>query len=512
MHTNHLDTTPFWLTGARTHHYAPLDRDLHVDAVVIGGGITGLTAAYLLKQAGRTVALIERRRIAESETGHTTAHLTAVTDHSLSHLVGSLGDDHATATWDAGFAAIAQIQEIVLSEHIECDFSWVPGYLYASASQDKDEARAQCGQEAEIATRLGFDATLVDEAPVFGAPAVRYEGQARFHPAKYLGALIERIPGEGCFVFEDTEVDEVDDRPLRIRCGPHTVQAEFLVMATHVPLSSGAGAVRATLLQTDLFAYSSYAVHGRVPKGTLPEGLYWENSAGAYDYLRVDACSGYQDVILGGEDHKTGQADDTRRCFAAIERRLREYAPGIRIMHRWSGQVIETRDGLPYIGEVSPGRFVATGFAGNGMTFGTIAGMMAADALAGRTSPWAKLFDARRTRLLTGAWNYVKENKDYPYYMIRDRFAGAEGKSLRAVQRGEGKLIDLNGKRAAVYRDARGQVTMLSPSCTHLGCHVEWNTAEQTWDCPCHGSRFTTEGRVLAGPAERPLPPHEDLR
>ncbi len=168
MHTNHLDTTPFWLTGARTHHYAPLDRDLHVDAVVIGGGITGLTAAYLLKQAGKTVALIERRRIAESETGHTTAHLTAVTDHSLSHLVASLGDDHATATWDAGFAAIAQIQEIVLSEHIECDFSWVPGYLYASASQDKDEARAECGQEAEIATRLGFDATLVDEAPVFG--------------------------------------------------------------------------------------------------------------------------------------------------------------------------------------------------------------------------------------------------------------------------------------------------------------------------------------------------------
>ena len=174
------------------------------------------------------------------------------------------------------------------------------------------------------------------------------------------------------------------------------------------------------------------------------------------------------------------------------------------IVHHWSGQVIETPDGLPYIGATADHQFAATGFSGNGMTFGTLGGMMAADWSLGRKNPWSALFDPSR-KSIAGAWDYVKENKDYPYYLIRDRFAGTEGRSLRAVRRGEGKVIEYHGQQVAAYRDPSGATTLRSAICTHMGCLVDWNEAESTWDCPCHGSRFRTDGRVISGPAESPL-------
>jgi Rieske Fe-S protein len=169
--------------------------------------------------------------------------------------------------------------------------------------------------------------------------------------------------------------------------------------------------------------------------------------------------------------------------------------------------VIETNDGLPFIGESSNGQFIATGYSGNGVTFGTLAGMMARDWLSGRKNPWRDLFDPGRMTIVGGTWNYIKENIDYPYYMVRDRFLGPDAKSLRSVRRGEGRIVEIGGERVAVYRDDNGRVTQLSPVCTHMGCEVRWNNAERTWDCPCHGSRFTAAGKVLAGPAESPLEP-----
>jgi len=215
-------------------------------------------------------------------------------------------------------------------------------------------------------------------------------------------------------------------------------------------------------------------------------------------------------VIFGGSDHKTGQAQDTRSCYAGLERTLTELVPDVDVTHRWSGQVIETPDGLPYIGETAERQFAATGFSGNGMTFGTLGAMMACDRVVGRANPWSGLFDIGRTRLTDGAWDYIVENKDYPYYLVRDRFAGADGRSRRAIKRGEGKIIELNGAMAAVYRDPSGHVTTRSAVCTHLGCLVRWNAAERTWDCPCHGSRFKPAGDVIAGPAESPLPELDD--
>ena len=506
MPNTSIDTTPIWSTHHRPATYPAVSRDLDVEVVVVGGGITSVTAAYLLARAGMSVALVERKRFGQGETSHTTAHLTAVTDKALTELVSTLGADHAQAVWDAGFAAIGQIFEVARRENIECGFTWMPGYLYSPADMDREEASVELRQQADMAAELGFDATYFEEIVGMKRPGVMFDGQAAFHPVKYLDGLVKRVAAEeGCFVFEQSEVTDIDEDAKVVSVGPHRITAEFVITGTHVPLMSLVGGVRATLLQTDLFPYSTYAVAGRIARGRWPLGLFWEHRDGPYDYIRVTPGNQSDVIIYGGEDHKTGQADDTRVPFDRLEQRLRALVPGVEITHHWSGQVLETRDGLPYIGEMTPRRFAGTGYAGNGMTFGTLAGMMAADAALGRDNPWRKLFDINRTSLLTGAWNYLKENKDYPYYLIRDRFAGPEGRSLRDIRRGQGKILEIDGHQMAVYRDEDGSVTRLSPICTHMGCKVAWNDAERSWDCPCHGSRFTPEGDVMGGPAERAL-------
>jgi glycine/D-amino acid oxidase-like deaminating enzyme/nitrite reductase/ring-hydroxylating ferredoxin subunit len=538
-----FDTTPYWQTSVTLPHFRALDRDLHVDVVIVGGGITGITAAYLLKKAGKSVALLERHRCLQADTGHTTAHLTCVTDTRLSELAKSFGADHARAIWDAGLAAIAQIDGIVRTEAIECGFAWVPGYLHAphaalrqptgDGEQEAEMLRAEANQIAE----MGFDARYLNRVPFMNAPGIEIDGQARFNPRRYLAALLDRIHGGSGYIFEQTNVDDittadvaaadvttvdiatddvttpgsdnVNDAPLSVISGYHSITCDYVIVATHNPIVGRAGAVSSSLLQTKLALYTSYAVSGRVPSGSIPDALFWDTSD-PYNYLRIerspDGNRASGDVVIyGGADHKTGQAGDTRECFERIAMDLTRLVPGVAITHRWSGQVIETNDGLPFIGEMAPKQFAATGFSGNGMTFGTLAAMMASDAALGRTNPWRELFDIGRTRIRGGLWDYLTENKDYPYYMIRDRFAGVEGRSLRALRRGEGKLLEIDGQHVAAYRTEDGAVTMRSPVCTHMGCVVQWNTAERTWDCPCHGSRFSPKGDVLGGPAESPL-------
>jgi Rieske Fe-S protein len=281
-----------------------------------------------------------------------------------------------------------------------------------------------------------------------------------------------------------------------------------VLIATHVPRQGKSGFLPATLLQSKLAPYLSYVVGGWVPRGTLPEALFWD-TGDPYDYLRVDRRHDHDFVIFGGEDHKSGQVDETSECFSRLERRLKKLLPEVSVTHRWSGQVIETNDGLPYIGETAERQFVATGFGGHGMTFGTVSAMMFTDYVMGQKNPWVELFDPGRTMIKGGLWDYIKENKDYPYYLIRDRFAGKGGQSLRAIKRGTGDVIDVQGKPAAVYRGMDGEIHVHSAVCTHMGCYVNWNDAERTWDCPCHGSRFKVSGEVVTGPAEDPLAPIE---
>jgi Rieske Fe-S protein len=224
-----------------------------------------------------------------------------------------------------------------------------------------------------------------------------------------------------------------------------------------------------------------------------------------YHYLRIDLKDGVDFAIFGGEDQKTGQEDDADSVYRRLEQTLMKTIPEATPVQRWSGQVIETNDGLPFIGETANKQFAATGFSGNGMTFGTLGAIMAVDAYLQRKNPWTRLFDVNRKKLLGGTWNYLRENKDYPYYLLRDWLAGTEENSLDEVKRDEGMIINLDGKKVAAYRDGRGKISLCSPVCTHLKCIVAWNNAEKTWDCPCHGSRFEPTGEVLSGPAEKDL-------
>jgi Rieske Fe-S protein len=286
----------------------------------------------------------------------------------------------------------------------------------------------------------------------------------------------------------------------------HWIGFDRVVMATNNPLVGLASVTSATLLQTKLSLYTSYVIGARVLSETVPEAMFWD-TGDPYDYLRVDRHGGFDYVVYGGEDHKTGQKRETQKAYARLLARLKKIIPDAQVDHRWSGQIISTPDGLPYIGENAEHQFIATGFCGNGITFGTVSAMMALDWAMGRRNPWSDLFAVDRKKIKGATWNYLRENKDYPYYMIKDRIARPEADSVRNLRRGEGMIIGSRTRKVAAFRDRNGELHKLSPVCPHLGCHVRWNPAESTWDCPCHGSRFKPSGEVIAGPAEEALSP-----
>jgi len=501
-----VGSLPYWTDSASVPSFAKIDRDIDVDVVIVGGGITGLTTAYLLLTAGKSVVVLERARCAEIDTGHTTAHLTMVTDTRFRELVRQFGRPHAQAVWDAGLAAIDQIDEIISEHDIDCAFEWVDGFLHAPHGESDTESVNSFKEDAELASDLGFDAAFVENVPIVGGPGVRFTDQARFHPRKYVAGLAKAVRAKGGEIFEHSGAEEFYEDPIRVKADGRRVRCRDVVIATHNPIVGVAGALSANLFQTKLALYTSYVIAGRVPRGTVPDALFWD-TADPYQYLRIDPHRDHDLVIFGGEDHKTGQVSDTNECFARLEKSLRTRVPAIALSYRWSGQVIETPDGLPYIGKMTDHQYAATGFGGNGMTFGTLSAIMISDAIHGRKNPWADLFDPSRAAIRHGLWDYVKENADYPYYMMRGRFAGSESRSLRSVKPGHGKIIQENGTRMAAYRRPDGVLTLRSATCTHMGCTVAWNDAERSWDCPCHGSRFTPEGEVISGPAQEPLRP-----
>jgi glycine/D-amino acid oxidase-like deaminating enzyme/nitrite reductase/ring-hydroxylating ferredoxin subunit len=504
MRSNREEPTSYWTSTATFPRHPPLDQDGHADVVIVGGGITGLTAAYLLAGAGKQVVVLERGRCALGDTGCTSAHLTMITDTRLPELVSGFGESHAQAVWDAGLAAISQIDEIVRANALDADFAWVDGYLHAAAGDDRAVEAESLQNDESLARELGFDVEFVAETPLVGGPGLLVANQARIHPRKYLAGVARAIAAAGGRIHEHSAASEFTESPRAVKANGCTVTCDDLVIATHNPLAGLASTTGTDLFQTKLALYTSYVVAGRVRKGVVPDALWWD-TADPYHYLRVDPHREFDLVIFGGEDHKTGQESDTDACYRRLQQKLAAIVPGVEFAERWSGQVIETPDGLPYIGPTAEHQYAATGFAGNGLTLGTLSGMMMADAILNRSNPWAELFDTSRKVLRRGLWEYIKENADYPYYKIRDRFAGAETRSLRRVRRGEGRIVERNGEKVAAYRDLNGAVTLRSASCTHMGCIVGWNHAERTWDCPCHGSRFKPKGQVISGPAQSPL-------
>lgn len=398
-----LEDSSYWTATTSMTPYPALADQVDVDVVVVGGGVTGVTAAHLLKQAGFRVALFERDRCGAGQTGRTTAHLATVPDVSFSKLVDRIGIDRTRRLWDAGFAALSRVRAEVRDGRIHCDFAWVRGCLHAPLEQDLTAARLTLSREAAVANALGVSATYVDQVAGIGRPGVWFEAQARLHPLRYLSVLLDRIDGGGSHIYERTTVDDIDASQLTVKANGITVAARYIVLATHVPPAYLHDGVITSAPPVDLS--TSYVVSGTAPRGALDEGLYWEHRDGAYEYLRVDRQEHQDFVVFGGLDHVGGEAAATPDRFSRLERRLAQRVPGVRIEHRWSGQIAEAADGRPYIGEIADRVFAATGFGGNGMTLGTLAGMMAADAVRGETNPWSDLFDARRSSVLDGRWS-----------------------------------------------------------------------------------------------------------
>lgn len=493
-------TNSLWTLTPEKHVFQPPEGKLAVDVAIIGAGITGVTAARLLKDAGLKVALIDSRRVGKGETSKTTAHLTEVLDVRYHDLVSSFGLDGAKAAAESQRAAIERIAAFVRDRHIDCQFQRLPGYLYTETEKDARSLE----QEAEAVRRLGLKAEATRDVPlpfpVVGA--LRFENQAQFNPRTYLLALLEGLDGAGSHVFEDAQVLDVQGAdkhgPCRVMTDRAVIEAGDVIVAANVPISTKLA------MHTKLAAYRSYVVAVALP-GPGPAGLFWD-TASPYHYIRSHQIDGTWYLVVGGEDHKVGETEDTHMPFERLEAYVTSHfgrtPQGTDL--RWSGQIIEPVDGLPYIGK-SPGEdhlYVATGFAGNGMTSGTLAAMILADEVLSATNPWRDLYDATRFKPLASAKSFVSENVDFPKHLVGDRLTRLEGRAgLTALPAGEGAVLKLDGEKVAVYRNTRGELVALSPVCTHLGCLVQWNTTEKSWDCPCHGSRFDPQGRVLNGPA-----------
>ena len=481
--------------------FPALRGSLEVDTLIVGGGITGLTTAYLLLRAGKRVAVVEQNTIGGGDTGHTTAHVTFVTDSRLGDLVKRVGEERARALWEAGSLAMAEIEGICHDLAISCDLRRVPGYLFAAADRDAGRERESLAEDARLAVEFGFNAELIPEAPVFRRPAIHFPNQLKFHPIKYLNALAAAV-AEGGHLFAGTSGSEVDADKHELRTENGVIHYNSLVAATHVPIQGERGTFSAALFQTKLAGYSSYAIEAGVDPAD--EGLFWD-TADPYLYARIDRRREGGSVILGGEDHKTGTEPDTEACYERLTAALKRWFPSAKVRHRWSGQVWETPDGLPYIGETVAGQYLATGFAGNGMTLGTFGAMLIRDLIEGRAGTRSEAFAPSR-KSLRGVIDYVRENADFPAHFVRDHLRPVDGKgSAKRPKRGTGELVKIDGRKQAVYVNPHGKRTVLSPICPHLGCVVQWNDAEQTWDCPCHGSRFAATGELLGGPAESGL-------
>ena len=487
-----------WMKDVPLPSFPPLTRDREVDVVVVGGGIAGLTAAYLLRRQGMEVLLIEARRVGSGESGHTTAHLTELLDTRYHRLESRFGLGGARAAAESSRVALQQVESLALESGDDCGLRRVPAWIYA----ETEAQRRELEREFAALRRVGADVSWADSLPLPlpTAGALRVEGQAQVHPTRYLRALVRLFVRAGGELHELTRAWDVEDGvPCKVATDRGELRARKVLVLTHAPVST-----RVTF-HAKVAPHRTYAVAGLLGE-PFPDGLY-QDMQHPYHHLRAQELQAGRALVLGGEDHRTGTAENTQACISRLEAWAHAHFPGVEIRWRWSGQVLEPVDGLPFIGRSSGTEhvYVATGFSGTGMTFGTLSALLLADAVSGRANPWSGLYEAGRMKPIAQARGVVTENVEFPVRLLRDRFERGEVSSVDEILPGEGRLVRSGGKVLAVSRDAEGRLRARSARCTHLGCHVHWNREERSWDCPCHGSRFDVEGQVLSGPATQPL-------
>jgi glycine/D-amino acid oxidase-like deaminating enzyme/nitrite reductase/ring-hydroxylating ferredoxin subunit len=489
--------TSVWMDTAPHTTYPALGASLRVDVCVVGGGIVGLMTADLLKRAGRTVAVLEADRVATGVTGYTTAKVTALHGLIYDHVRSSFGEDGARHYAEANTAGLELIADRAAG--IECDFRRRPALTYAEDDGDIDALR----KEVEAARAAGLPAELVDDVdlPWDVAGAVRLPDQAEFHPRRFLLAIADGIHGDGSHIAERTRATGVHDgEECRVETGTGAeVTAGAVVIATHYPtLDRG-------LFFARLSAERSYAIAVRA-RGRTPQGMFLSTESPSHS-VRAAPYDGGELLIVGGESHKAGTNDPVER-YAALEAWARDRFDVESVEYRWSAQDAMPLDGIPYVGKLSPiarNVHTASGFKKWGLTNGAGAAIMLSDAILGRENAWAKTFDANRFKPLAAAPKLLKETMSVGAHFFGDRFSSPDVRSLDELAPGEGGIVKLDGDKVAAYRDEDGVVHAVSSICTHLYCQVAFNAAERSWDCPCHGSRFATDGTVIQGPAVNPL-------
>ena len=494
----HGEHESIWLASSPTTDYDPLDGGLRVDTAVIGGGIAGITTAIELKNAGHDVAVLEAERIVTGVTGHTTAKLTSLHGLCYQDLVSNFDTQQARRYGDANETAIDHIEQQVEAHDIDCDFERTPAYTYVTS---RDE-RKRIEREVDVARHLGLPASL-DESPPLPydvEAAVRFDDQAHFHPRKYLLALAERIPGDGSYLFEETRARDVDrGPPHEVETERGTVRADQVVVATHFPMYDH-GLYFARMTPT-----RGYVLAARL-EDDAPEGLHYRPGK-PYFSVRPHPTGDQSLVLVGGQNHRTGHAENEFERYRKLEREARSKFDVESIEYRWSTQDYTSVDGVPFVGRLAPhtdGVYVATGFGGWGMTNGTAAGLLLADLVRGNDNEWQTLYSPTRFKPRASAKELVEHNAHGVKHLVQDRLADSSDDVL-ALSAGDGKVVHHGSSATGVYRDEDGEVHAVSAVCPHMGCILRWNDAERGWDCPCHGSRFAYDGRVIDGPAVEDL-------
>jgi glycine/D-amino acid oxidase-like deaminating enzyme/nitrite reductase/ring-hydroxylating ferredoxin subunit len=503
------DNISYWIDSAPGKKFRPLNENLSTETVVVGAGIAGLTTAYQLASAEKPVVVLEDGNIASGESGRTTAHLVNAIDDRYHDLQKSFGTEKAQLAIASHTAAVDRIEQIVKKERIRCDFLRLNGYLFLHPTDNIDSLN----EDLQAAQEVGFhEIKMIERAPIPSfdtGPCLFYPRQAQFHPTRYFNALADRIIKHGGRIFTGTHVSAVDKNGVETSSG-FRVDAEQIVIATNTPVND-----RVTM-HTKQAAYRTYVIGLRVLKDSIPYVLLWDTgdqneSPYPYHYVRLQKLDSESDLlIVGGEDHKTGQADDWEQRFKNLESWTREKFPdAAEVLYRWSGQIMEPVDSLAFIGR-NPGDeniYICTGDSGNGMTHGTIAGILISDLIRGISNPWAGVYDPSRQNLRTTP-DWLRENLNVAQ-QYTDWVKKGDVDSIEKLPAGQGAVIKEDGKPLAVYRDDSGHVYASSAVCVHLGCIVQWNGEEKTFDCPCHGSRFTYDGKVVNGPANKNLQPAE---
>jgi glycine/D-amino acid oxidase-like deaminating enzyme/nitrite reductase/ring-hydroxylating ferredoxin subunit len=496
-----------WEASRPQQEFSTLQGELEADVCVVGAGLAGMTTAYLLAREGKRVVVLDDNAVGGGETGQTTAHLVSANDDYFHVLEEMHGQVAARLVYESHHTAIERIGEIALAEGIQCDYERVDGYWYLSPERTPDLLI----REMEAARRAGAEVELLEGipgVPFESGPALRFAWQGQFHPLKYLEGLARCIQRDGGRIHTGNHVTAIEGgSPARASGEGFEVRAGAVVVCTNSPV------VDRFAIHTKQAPYRTFVIAGKVPRGSLPHVLIWD-TLDPYHYVRlsrVEGDAGHDLLVVGGEDHKTGHHDDAAERFASLEEWTRRHFPMMgEVEHRWSGQVMEPVDYLAFIGRDPGGRenvYVATGDSGQGMTHSTIAGLLISDLILDRPNPWEGIYEPKRKTLSADSLKqWVEENLDVGLqYTDLVPGIGTDAAGTEEVARGCGAVLQRGAAKVAAYRDDEGTLVELSAFCTHLGCVVQWNSLERSWDCPCHGSRFSPTGEVLNGPAVAPL-------